>query len=49
MTDRFDGVFGKIVGVEVADVDRYMREVGRIYLRERFINTEMVRDGFAWR
>jgi endonuclease YncB( thermonuclease family) len=24
-------------------------EVGRIYLGERFINAEMVRDGFAWR
>jgi endonuclease YncB( thermonuclease family) len=23
--------------------------VGRIYLGERFINMEMVRDGFAWR
>ena len=31
------------------DVDRYHREVGRIYLGERFINMEMVRDGFAWR
>ena len=31
------------------DVDRYHREVGRIYLGDRFINMEMVRDGFAWR
>jgi hypothetical protein len=30
-------------------VDRYHREVGRIFLGERFINLEMVRDGFAWR
>ena len=30
------------------DVDRYRREVGRIYLGNRFINEEMVRDGFAW-
>jgi endonuclease YncB( thermonuclease family) len=35
--------------VEVIDVDRYKREVGRIYLGERFVNMEMVRDGFAWR
>jgi endonuclease YncB( thermonuclease family) len=42
-------VFGQTVRVEVIDVDRYMREVGRIYLRERFVNMEMVRDGFAWR
>jgi endonuclease YncB( thermonuclease family) len=42
-------VFGQVVRVEVIDVDRYKREVGRIYLGERFINMEMVRDGFAWR
>jgi endonuclease YncB( thermonuclease family) len=33
----------------VIDVDRYHREVGRIFLGERFVNMEMVRDGFAWR
>jgi len=42
-------VFGKIVRVEVVDVDRYSREVVRNYLGDRFINLEMVRDGFAWR
>ncbi len=42
-------VFGKTVRVEVVDVDRYHREVGRIYLGDRFINLEMVHDGFAWR
>jgi endonuclease YncB( thermonuclease family) len=42
-------VFGKIVRVEIVDVDRYRREVGRIYLGDRFIDLEMVRDGFAWR
>ena len=31
------------------DVDRYHREVGRIFLGERFINLKMVQDGFAWR
>jgi endonuclease YncB( thermonuclease family) len=44
-----DKVFQQLVRVEVIDVDRYHREVGRIYLGERFINMEMVRDGFAWR
>jgi endonuclease YncB( thermonuclease family) len=44
-----DKVFGKTVRVEVIDVDRYHREVGRIYLGDRFVNLEMVRDGFAWR
>ncbi len=42
-------VFGQPVRIEVIDVDRYHREVGRIYLGERFVNMEMVRDGFAWR
>ena len=43
-------VFGRsAVRVEVIDVDRYHREVGRIYLGERFINAELVREGFAWR
>jgi endonuclease YncB( thermonuclease family) len=44
-----DKVFGKVVRVDVIDVDRYRREVGRIYLGDRFINLEMVRDDFAWR
>jgi len=42
-------VFGQIVRVEVIDVDRYHRKVGRVFLGERFVNMEMVRDGFAWR
>jgi micrococcal nuclease len=41
--------FGKTVRADVIDVDRYRREVGRIYLGDRFINMELVRDGFAWR
>jgi endonuclease YncB( thermonuclease family) len=44
-----DKVFQQSVRVEVIDIDRYKREVGRIYLDERFINMEVVRDGFAWR
>ena len=42
-------VFRQTVRVEVIDVDRYHREVGRIYLGNRFANMEMVADGFAWR
>jgi endonuclease YncB( thermonuclease family) len=42
-------VFRQTVRIEVIDVDRYHREVGRIYLGERFINMEMVANGFAWR
>jgi endonuclease YncB( thermonuclease family) len=42
-------VFGATVRVDVVDVDRYGREVGRVYLRDRFINIEQVREGYAWR
>jgi endonuclease YncB( thermonuclease family) len=42
-------VFGQTVRVEVIDIDRYKREVGRIFLGDQFVNMEMVRDGFAWR
>jgi hypothetical protein len=42
-------MFGEAVRVEIIDVDRYHREVGRILLGERFVNIEMVRDGFEWR
>jgi endonuclease YncB( thermonuclease family) len=42
-------VFGATVRVDVVDVDRYGREVGRISLGDRFINLEQVRDGCAWR
>jgi endonuclease YncB( thermonuclease family) len=42
-------VFGESVRVEVTDIDRYGREVGRIYLGDRFINLEQVHDGYAWR
>ena len=44
-----DKVFQQPIRVEVIDIDRYKREVGRIHLGDRFINMEMVRDGFAWR
>jgi endonuclease YncB( thermonuclease family) len=44
-----DKVLGKVVRVEVIDIDRSKQEVGRMYLGERFINRELVRDGFAWR
>ena len=42
-------MFGQTLRIEVIDVDRYRREVGRIYLGDRFVNMQMVTDGFAWR
>ncbi|HXY36298.1 MAG TPA: thermonuclease family protein [Planctomycetaceae bacterium] len=44
-----DKVAGQTVRAEVIDRDRYGREVGRIILGDRFVNMEMVHDGFAWR
>lgn len=41
-------VFGKDVEVEVLDIDRYGRRVGRVRLGERDINREMVAEGHAW-
>jgi endonuclease YncB( thermonuclease family) len=41
-------VFGKSVRVEVTDTDRYGRSIGHIFLGERDINREMIREGHAW-
>ncbi len=41
-------VFGKNVRIIVTGTDRYGRRIGRIYLRERDINREMVHEGHAW-
>jgi endonuclease YncB( thermonuclease family) len=42
-------VFGATVRVDVVDVDRYGRQVGRVYFGNRLINLEQVREGYAWR
>lgn len=44
-----DKVFQQSIHIEVIDIDRYKREVGRIYPGERFVNREMVLDGLVWR
>ena len=44
-------IFGKMVGVEYQGKDRYGRIIGKIYLGKigkRWINKEMVVEGFAW-
>lgn len=41
-------VFGQQVRVEVRDIDRYGRSVGRVTLGARDINAEMVAEGHAW-
>ena len=41
-------VLNKEVKLEIIDVDRYGRSVGKIYLGSRYINREMVAEGSAW-
>jgi micrococcal nuclease len=41
-------VFGKTVRVVVAGTDRYGRTVGDVYVREKWVNLEMVAYGMAW-
>jgi endonuclease YncB( thermonuclease family) len=43
-----DLAFQRAVRVEVQDVDRYGRTVGRIYAGPVDVNAEMVRRGLAW-
>ncbi len=40
-------VYGKNVRVDIIDVDRYKRMVSMIWLGNRNINLEMVREGYA--
>ena len=39
---------GKLVRVEVVDVDRYGRTIGEIHVEGLHVNSEMVRLGHAW-
>ena len=41
-------IFGKTVNVKDHGKDRYGRTIGDIYLGNRWINLEMVEEGFAW-
>jgi endonuclease YncB( thermonuclease family) len=43
-----DKVFGETVRVDWKKRDRYGRIIGRVYLGNRDIALEMVKDGFAW-
>src|SRR5690606_35822498 len=43
-----DKVEGNYVRVQVADVDDYGRTVGKVWLGERDISRELVREGHAW-
>jgi endonuclease YncB( thermonuclease family) len=41
-------VFGEEVEVRVVTVDRYGRTVGHVWIGDRHINREMIREGHAW-
>ena len=41
-------IFGKTVRIEVIGRDRYGRSIGKIFLGQRDINRELVREGHAW-
>lgn len=41
-------VFGQNVRLLVTDRDRYGRSVGEVYLQNRWINLELVSEGWAW-
>jgi len=41
-------IFGKTVKVLYETRDRYGRIIGKIYLGDRWVNKEMVEEGFAW-
>jgi endonuclease YncB( thermonuclease family) len=41
-------IFSKTVRIDWKKRDRYKRIIGRVYLGDRDISLEMVRDGWAW-
>lgn len=40
-------IMGKQIRLDILDIDKYRRMVGMIYLDNRNINLEMIREGFA--
>jgi endonuclease YncB( thermonuclease family) len=40
-------IMGKQVRLDILDIDKYRRMVGMIYLDNRNINLEMIREGYA--
>ena len=42
-----DKIMGKQVKLDILDIDKYRRMVGMIWLNDRNINLEMVREGYA--
>ena len=43
-----DKIYGKDVTINVVSIDRYQRTVAQVYIGDRWINKEMVAEGWAW-
>lgn len=43
-----DKIFDKEIRLEGTKKDRYGRVIGKIYLGDRYINEEMIAEGWAW-
>lgn len=41
-------VFGKIVKIEEITIDRYGRTVAMVYVSDKCLNVELIKNGFAW-
>jgi micrococcal nuclease len=41
-------IFGKVVNVEWKEQDRYGRTLGKVIINGRWVNKEMIAEGWAW-
>lgn len=41
-------VFGRIVEIEIADIDQYDRYIGKVFYENKYLSAELVKNGFAW-
>lgn len=41
-------VYDKLIRVEVQDMDKYGRYVGKVYAGARYVNRFMLKEGLAW-
>ncbi len=41
-------IYDKQIRVEVAEIDKYGRYVGRVYAGARYVNRFMLKEGLAW-
>lgn len=41
-------IYSKVIRVEVMDIDKYGRYVGKVYAGARYVNRYMLKRGMAW-